>query len=358
MSREIFYIEHSSHYHCVYTWLKIINSSNQNIFIANDLIPNMLEFNKAYSEKSKISSINTVIGHILNSFLKNKSRPFLIITTAPEHSMGLYEILVVLIYILVKPDILCIRNPQIWVAQKSTFKLLSLKHKLLTLISKKLLESLYFRSARVVCESSLQVNFIKKHLGPRKKLNFFSGRVSDLRPTAVDVTDNPIGSIIGVLGSIDKHRRDYEQLFQSILEIPIENRPKLAFLGALKNNSADVLYPIKDSVCYYSDTFVSEEIFFKIGSQCSLLISPLNKHMSYGAAYGSGSFADAIALNKLLLLPSHVPIPEEFRSFVKHYDSKKSLVEILNQISAQPQPLSPHIFDKFILSATKNDLHC
>lgn len=80
--------------------------------------------------------------------------------------------------------------------------------------------------------------------------------------------------------------------------------------------------------------------------------------MSYGAAYGSGSFADAIALNKLLLLPSHVPIPEEFRSFVKHYDSKKSLVEILNQMNAQPQPLSPRIFDKFILSATKNDLHC
>jgi hypothetical protein len=358
MLRDIFYLEHSSHYHCVYTWLKILNSSNQNIFIAKDLMPSMIEFNKSYSENSRIFSIKNVIGHILKSFFKNKTRPFLIITTAPEHSMGLYEILVVLIYILIKPEILCVRNPQIWLHQKSTFKLLSTKHKLLTLISKKLLKFLYFRSARVVCESSLQVNFIKNELGPRRNMNFFSGRVSDLRPIAVKVTDNSIGSIIGILGSIDKQRRDYEQLLHAILEMPIENRPKLAFLGALKNNSTDVLNSIKDSIYYYSNTFVSEEIFFEIGTQCRLLISPLNKHMAYGAAYGSGSFADAIALNKLLLLPSHVPIPEEFRSFVKHYDSKKSLVRILNQMSAQPQPLSQRIFDKFTLSASKNDLLC
>jgi hypothetical protein len=358
MLKDTFYIEHDSHYHCVYTWLKILNYSNQNIFIADDFISNMVEFNKAYLEKSKVYSLKSSIGRIIISFLSNKSKTRLIITTAPEHTMGLHEVLSVLIYILVKPDILCIRNPQMWITQKSTFKNLKIRHKLLILISKKLLKLLYFRSARVVCESSLQVNFIKTHLGPRNNVKFFSGRVSDLRPAAVKLSDNPAGNIIGVLGSVDKLRRDYRQLIQSILEIPIANRPKLAFLGELKNNSVDIISPIKDSIYFYSDTFVSEEIFFNIGNQCRILIAPLIKDKAYGAAYGSGSFADAIALNKSLLLPSHVPIPEEFRSFVKHYDSQNSLVNILNQIIAQSQPLLQNGFDNFFLSTIKNDLGC
>ena len=209
----------------------------------------------------------------------------------------------------------------------------------------------------VVCESSLQVNFMKTHLGSRNHVKFFSGRVSDLRPTNAKINNNPIGSIIGVLGSVDKMRRDYDQLFQSILEIPIENRPKLAFLGALKE-SVDIIFPIKDFIYFYSDTFVSEEIFFKIGTQCRFLISPLRKEKAYGAAYGSGSFADAIALNKLLLLPSHVPVPEEFGSFVKHYDSQNSLVQILGQVTDQSQLLLQSSFDKFTLAASKNDLIC
>ena len=360
MSERIFLIEHSSHYHCVNSWIKLTSGENNTIYISNFLTTTMGLYNEAYGVQVKIKSLNLVIIDILKSLVKNRKKPTLIIVTAPEHIMGIFEIFCVLTYILLKPSFLSIRDPDMWIKNEKNLLNLTRKQKSLIWISNFILQRLYFSAGQVVCESSCQEEFLRRYIPSKSKVKYFSGRLSDNNPKDYEFKERSVNNVVGLLGSVDIERRDYDLLFDALQEIPLKIRPKLAFLGVLKNNSLNVIErALEINVLeYYSEKFVSESTFFQIGQKCKLLISPLTIKKMYGPANGSGSFGDAITLRKSLLIPEHVPIPSEFEGFVTHYYNKKDLIKYFSISVESFKEMSPQNFSDFESFKIKRYLEC
>jgi hypothetical protein len=357
MLNECLIIEHSSHFHAVHSWVKIINTPNIRIFLPLSLQKNMLDFNKSYLSDVEIIDIKNLIRSIIKHFLKFKSRPNLIITTPPEHIMGAYEIACMVLYILFKPKVLCVLNPKKWKVDSYYSGNQRIRTKYLDLISRSLLKKLYFKSDLVVCESSLQLNYLYENLGVRDNVKFFPGRLSDVYPSNLE-KNNIECEIIGILGSVDIEKRDYQPIIRALSDIPIENRPKIAFLGAVKQNSMHIIDEFRKlgSDYFYSQNFVDEDTFFNLGRRCSILIAPLRKEINYGSECGTGSFADAVALRKVLLVPKHIPIPEEFKDFVLHYQNLKTYIDSTKSVLFVNNPNVEHKFDKFNLFNVKEYL--
>ena len=99
----------------------------------------------------------------------------------------------------------------------------------------------------------------------------------------------------------------------------------------------------------FTNGFLSAEEFEIRGSQCDLLISPLQKHFEYGTYKGSGSFGDAIFLRKKIILPSYVDPKKEFIDISIYYDNKDGLLNIFANIEDY---VNMEISDKFYANYT------
>ncbi len=355
---DYFIVEFSSHFHTVIPWVKFFPDSKRRVFISAIGTKEMNNFLEIYNESVSVSNIKILSWSIIKNLFLKLQKPKLILTTAPEHKMSTNELFSVFICFVLKPEILCIRNPAEWTEKNSYSNNSSFKLNVLAKTSNLLLRVLAKRAKKIVCETQDQAHYIMDQFGLKKNVFEFSGRVSDLTPLTTVHTMSPTKVIIGVLGSVDIERRNYAQLEQSLRLLPGPLRPEIAFLGRVKNDSNFIVEKFQEltTVSFWSLDFVDEKTFFSVGTACSLLIAPLNPNKKYGEIYGSGSFADAIALNRYLLLPSHVPVPNNYKNFVKTYDSHKTLSEFILRVDALIHPFSNGLFSIFGTESIKKKL--
>ena len=118
---------------------------------------------------------------------------------------------------------------------------------------------------------------------------------------------------IGLLGSINKARRNYESVINELSKLPLEKKSRLMFLnlGHCKDGSeGEVVKGFSRHVAFNCQKgFLSAEDFDERGTSCDLLLSPLKE--GYGKHDGSGSFGDAVYLKKRIILPRYLDDREE-----------------------------------------------
>lgn len=169
---------------------------------------------------------------------------------------------------------------------------------------------------------------------------------------------------LGILGGIDDNRKDYNILIKLIRENNL--KLKLIFLGRFyKDISSRVIDKFLkiDANIFYNKTkegVISENDFLELGNQCDLLVSlNLVNHsdLSYGKYKGSGSFGDAILLNKHLVVPSLTDRTKEFKSFSSYYDNYNDFVQIIKKASKEkPNCDFSEFFSKRVFSNIEKDL--
>jgi hypothetical protein len=169
----------------------------------------------------------------------------------------------------------------------------------------------------------------------------FPGRLVDVKPAGKYDSHNFNGLKrlkVGVLGSIDDKKRNYDMLFEAIELIEEDKRPILFFLGSrLPVKSDCIIQKFKKvtKVFHAVDKRMSELDFYNFGKQCDVLISPLQYEFGYGANFGTGSVADGIALEKLILFPKSIEIDETLNFMFLRYENSKELSQFFSENSSK-----------------------
>lgn len=147
----------------------------------------------------------------------------------------------------------------------------------------------------------------------------------------IDGNENKL--CIGILGSIDPMRKNYEILENFVNKN--KNEIKLVFLGRLLSNfSEKVIEKFKDCELVYK-SYLDGNDFKKLGNDCNLLLS-LNKEEShYGDYKGTGSFGDAIHLEKILIAPYFSDKIKEFQDFTIYYNQIEDLENLLEKFNKE-----------------------
>jgi hypothetical protein len=140
--------------------------------------------------------------------------------------------------------------------------------------------------------------------------------------------------IIGILGAIDPIRKDYNLFLSNLFEH--RDLVSVKFLGRYyKNLSEKVIESFKGFNIEYQSNFINEQDFLKIGKECNILISLNKEEKYYGHYKGTGSFGDAMYLQKALIIPSFTDPINEFSDFCYYYkdynDFKLLIQKILNR---------------------------
>ena len=77
---------------------------------------------------------------------------------------------------------------------------------------------------------------------------------------------------------------------------------------------------------------LSEEDFLRMGKDCDILLSLNKEEKYYGNYKGTGSFGDAMYLQKSLIIPAFADPIYEFSDFCYYYKNKKDLELIFHKI--------------------------
>ena len=164
--------------------------------------------------------------------------------------------------------------------------------------------------------------------------------------------------LLGVLGQIDELRKDYALLAGALKMMPrsLADRINLEFLTSQEVSFLpEGLIAGEEVAMSLRANGYSESEMWRRAADCAVLVSPLNAAVGYGALKGSGTFGDAIALNKLLILPDWADPLKEFASFCRYYSNIDDLVEILSSIATSPDiaRLSSSVFDEYTKQALR-----
>jgi hypothetical protein len=174
---------------------------------------------------------------------------------------------------------------------------------------------------------------------------------------------------IGLLGTLDPNRRNYDLLLESIkkLDTHWQEKIEIVTLGAyLGVKSDEVISKFKEIIELNSTTgWLTEEEFLERGKKCDVLISPLSEKKKYGTLAGTGSFGDAVFLQKKIILPNWVDPEKEFNPIAIYYDSYIHLTKKLELIMNNKIPLEVksdlQFFKRFrtknIIYQSNNDLN-
>tara|TARA_B100000767_G_C19764415_1_gene536775 strand:+ start:1611 stop:2732 length:1122 start_codon:yes stop_codon:yes gene_type:complete len=141
---------------------------------------------------------------------------------------------------------------------------------------------------------------------------------------------------IGLLGAVEESRRDYNDIITAVGSVSSPIRDKIEFVtlgnsnGGSKNRLLADLKKLVDVDT--TDGWISAKDFDKRGESCHLLLSPLKPAMEYGTYKGSGTFGDAVYLNKKVIIPSHVDPFYEFKETALYYNSVNGLVSLFNNL--------------------------
>lgn len=153
--------------------------------------------------------------------------------------------------------------------------------------------------------------------------------------------------IIGILGGIDPIRKDYNLFLSNLFEY--RDLITVKFLGRFyKNFSEEVIKSFKNFNIEYQSKFLSEQDFLKIGQDCHVLISLNKEEKYYGHYKGTGSFGDAMYLQKALIIPSFADPINEFSDFCYYYKDYKDFKLLIQKILNKEVTLEPK-FDNFDL---------
>ena len=135
---------------------------------------------------------------------------------------------------------------------------------------------------------------------------------------------------IGILGSVDKNRKNYNTLTKVLEDKFFLNKKiSLTFLGSANTKFAEdkINEFSKYTKNIISKNYFSEKEFQKFGKKCTFLISLNNKTNFYGKYRMSGCFGDAIILKKYLYCPSFEDPIREFSDFTFYYNNLKSMIK-------------------------------
>jgi len=168
---------------------------------------------------------------------------------------------------------------------------------------------------------------------------------------------------IGILGMLVDKKKDYNLLINAIKKLSTRQKKKikLIILGTVGTVNIDkqnyIIKKLKKEVkIEYRIGYIPQTKFDEISSSCHFLISPLK--YGYGGFHkGTGSFFDAIAVKKHLIIPFHADPHFEFKNFCSYYRDKNSLHLILKKfINHKFRPLSDDIFKLYNNKEISNEL--
>lgn len=352
MNESLHLFEFGSHFHVIPPWIKTFKFTSNYIYISKTLSLYVDKLKSEYKFSANIlDNQKKILWNILFSILfKSRKRNFLIISTAREYLLTKIEFINFVILSLAKPNIVCIRNPHAWYINKADIKKIQFKHYVNYLLSVKIRQILVARSTFIVCESPVQIYQLKAKNKRIIDKNFvvFPGRLADVTPNLKSKPKLKYQKkklVIGVLGSINTIKRDYEPLLKAIERIQIERRPSLYFLGATTlQESESILNNFKKftRVYFLKNQTISETEFYLKGKNCDVLLAPLRVTYDYGYNYGTGSIADGIFLNKLIIMPKGINFGLTFNKFLIRYENSNDLKNLFLQ-----NPMDFNTYDTF-----------
>jgi hypothetical protein len=157
---------------------------------------------------------------------------------------------------------------------------------------------------------------------------------------------------IGLLGTVNEERRDYAVICDALQKVPAELRSHLTFvtLGECREGmNHKALRALSAFVGVdSSEGLLSEREFAARGRSCELLMAPLTEKRAYGSLSGSGSFGDAIYLQKRLIVPRHADSEGEFAAMCIYYSDAGELAAILCNVPNELERPIPSVFlEKF-----------
>ena len=158
---------------------------------------------------------------------------------------------------------------------------------------------------------------------------------------------------LGILGSIDPIRKDYE----IIADFVRDNKDKIQiiFLGKFLPNLSEKVIKIFDGCKIIYKDFLQEEELQDMGLSCDLLLSLNKEEKFYGDYKGTGSFGDALFLQKPLIAPQFSDKIREFEDFVIYYNDKKELENLLSSLM-EKKFIKKINFDKFSIDQCRNQI--
>jgi hypothetical protein len=164
---------------------------------------------------------------------------------------------------------------------------------------------------------------------------------------------------IGILGTVDKNRKDYS-ILTKVLEHKffLYKKISLTFLGSLNTKfSKDKIKEFsKFSKNIITKKYFTEKEFQKFGKKCTFLISLNNKTNFYGKYRMSGCFGDAIILKKYLYCPSFEDPIREFSNFTFYYKNFKSMIKniILYTKKSKTVAFDSHKYERTLKNIKNN----
>jgi glycosyltransferase involved in cell wall biosynthesis len=275
--------------------------------------------------------------------LRSTSRQDLVfISTGPEQRRW-PDILFFLALVMFHGDrlILNIRRPEAWVRSSISSRAASCE---LTV------RSFALRGLkRVTCEGVGSKDFLRRFSGDERLLvshipTQFSDYVQDKFQPHVDLEKkspalNQTGRVIkiGLLGGLDSRRRDYSVLAEALtlLSAQMQQRITLVVLGRSTGKESDEIVRLLGrnvAVEQAPSQFLTKEEFYSRGLDCDILLSPLRTGDGYGSARGSGSYGDALALGKKLIIPKGVDPGGEYVNLSLTYLTASDLADLLSSI--------------------------
>lgn len=168
-----------------------------------------------------------------------------------------------------------------------------------------------------------------------------------------EIFGSPIS--IGLLGTIDNSRRDYETVVRALLRLSSGERKRIKFLflagpppqtdvSDLRNQVSNLV----EAEFPYGPGF--SQCYFARGSACDVLLAPLKQEAGYGRTKGSGAFGDLLALRKKLIAPAMCDPMGEFSAFSHYYRDASELTRIFQRIISDPffmLTMNPTEYDKW-----------
>lgn len=188
---------------------------------------------------------------------------------------------------------------------------------------------IFLLARRFVCENKNLTYLLKNFLPPSKK---YLVTTLYTRFNSYKKNKSLRGKkfTIGLLGAIDPERKDYKLIYDYVNKN--KYKIKINFLGqCVSRKSFNIINNFRANELNFSKIYLNEQDFIKWGQECDVLISLNKKDLFYGESKGTGSFGDAISLNKPLIAPYFSDPIKEFSSFTCYFRNKFELEKVLDQ---------------------------
>jgi len=187
---------------------------------------------------------------------------------------------------------------------------------------------------------TLRKYFLNVYKKPLKTAVIYD-RYTDLLPPGLIKPESLVKPFrLGMLGSLDNSRRDYQVVLDAFSQLPQQQLRhfELVILGeCLGGDDNTILHTFQQFIAVdYPMRYLTSDEFDIKGSSCDLLISPLLSKMEYGTFKGSGAIGDAIYLQKNIILPSFADPEEEFSQISYYYSDETELAQIIDSVCQKP----------------------